>query len=243
VLINYFLLKYRHEKGVRISKVTAPTVNYLVNYSWPGNTRELEQTLRRALPTCKSNLLRIENVDWLYDREEESTETPQPAAQPDKPDQLNENTLAIPAITSEDFEDVYETVISKSEKSLFEQILQRCGGNVRKAARQLGISRTTLRTKIEKYDLGDMTRKRLPKNARTGLKKSENKPYKPVEEKPKPFVHAPLKIRRQSASPLKKDSRKKSGSKTKSGNKPQSKKKSQPRNKPHRMSGRRKRNN
>jgi len=171
VLINHFLLKYRHDLNVRIAKVTAPTVHYLMNYDWPGNVRELDKALKRSVVTCKTSLLRIENVDWLYFREEDQ-EKVIPQVPVDKPEPVQKkpgksaeslDTLAIPEFLIEDMENVYDIFITNQEKALFEQILVRCQGNVRKAARQLSISRTTLRTKLEKYSLNDMTRRRTTK--------------------------------------------------------------------------------
>ncbi len=49
--------------------------------------------------------------------------------------------------------DLYELILSQTEKPLLEVVLQQAQGNITKSAEMLGINRATLRKKLKKYDL------------------------------------------------------------------------------------------
>lgn len=148
-LVNHFLDKYSEmPPQVRFS-VSEDAMNELQSYNWPGNIRELENVIRRAIVLCKGNVITRELV-----REEFNMAKKFPAKSSDHEPTL-ESYLAIPGSGS-----LYERVIAKTEKDLLRMILRETGGNQVQAAKTLGISRVMLRNRIEKYDL---------KNIRIGL--------------------------------------------------------------------------
>ncbi|MCK5838937.1 MAG: sigma 54-interacting transcriptional regulator, partial [Bacteroidales bacterium] len=59
VLVNYFVKKLSKRVGKEIEKIPERTMNILMNYSWPGNIRELENVIERAMITSKGKTLRL----------------------------------------------------------------------------------------------------------------------------------------------------------------------------------------
>ncbi len=59
LLVNYFVKKLSKRVGKEIEKIPQRTMNILMNYSWPGNIRELENVIERAMITSKGKTLRL----------------------------------------------------------------------------------------------------------------------------------------------------------------------------------------
>ena len=60
-LAMFFLSRYARNLGKRIDGISAATTNKLTNYSWPGNIRELQNLIERALILCNGRILDLEN--------------------------------------------------------------------------------------------------------------------------------------------------------------------------------------
>ena len=64
VLVNHFLKKHSTRIGKQISKVPKKTMGLLMNYNWPGNIRELENIIERAMIISDGNKLQV--GEWLH---------------------------------------------------------------------------------------------------------------------------------------------------------------------------------
>ena len=95
----------------------------LYNYSWPGNVRELHHAMERAVILSESSML--QPTDFLFPEVETKTEGV--------------------VFDSYNLEDVEKTVIRKA--------LKKYAGNISHAARELGITRTSLYRRMDKYNL------------------------------------------------------------------------------------------
>ena len=62
LLINHFLKKYKSEFSKNISTVSSHALEALVSYPWPGNVRQLENEIYRAMVTTQTNSVQIENL-------------------------------------------------------------------------------------------------------------------------------------------------------------------------------------
>jgi transcriptional regulator of acetoin/glycerol metabolism len=102
-----------------------------MQYPWPGNIRELENVIERAISLSDDGLVRSEHLpdDVIY------------AVKPDHARYLFKNHQ----------EDSFN--LENSEYHLIVSSLEKCGGHVNAAAELLGISRRTLYRKIDKYNL------------------------------------------------------------------------------------------
>ena len=57
LLAEHFLEKYEQEHGKRIRRISTPAIDMLMAYHFPGNVRELENAIERAVLVCDSNVI------------------------------------------------------------------------------------------------------------------------------------------------------------------------------------------
>jgi len=67
LLVEYFIHRYAQRAGKRIRSVTKETSKLLQSYDWPGNIRELQNIIERAVIVCDSDTLSID-ARWLSGR-------------------------------------------------------------------------------------------------------------------------------------------------------------------------------
>jgi DNA-binding NtrC family response regulator len=142
LLIHHLVRRFGRELGKDVREVPDETLAVLRAYPWPGNVRELQSALKQAILTASGPRLRPEHLPPAV-RAGEPT-TPTPMADPD----ATGLTGFIRERLSAGSTDVYAEVIGRAERQLFVEVLAHAGYNLSKAARTLGISRTTLRAKM-----------------------------------------------------------------------------------------------
>ncbi|MDH3973717.1 MAG: sigma-54 dependent transcriptional regulator [Deltaproteobacteria bacterium] len=127
-LAEYFIDLNNPVFGKNIKGISRAAKDMILNYSWPGNIRELKNVMERAVILAKGETIDIDSL-------------------PRELLSAGENALAAPQGESHEMtlEDVEKYHIIKVHKML--------GGNKTKAAKLLGISRLTLRDKLKKYGL------------------------------------------------------------------------------------------
>jgi two-component system response regulator AtoC len=148
-LTEYFFHLYNRQLGTKVSHIDPSVFEKLASYSWPGNVRELANTINRSLILCKGEVMTAEDV--IFDVEGE-------AASFANEEEL-ENTLT--KMLDPLFTDIlrcwgtglHSNLLEKIEKFLVQKALAEMKGNQVQAAKLLGISRNTLRNRIEKYKL------------------------------------------------------------------------------------------
>ncbi len=144
-LTAYFLDKYGNAYRNEVMKPAPDLLDEMRKYSWPGNIRELENVLKRAVLLSKTDVIPKELV--LEEMEHR-------ARHPDEEDPDMDGTAEpVEDGSGPDGITLYEAVMSRTEKSLISRILKETRGNQVQAARILGISRMTLRKKIKKYGM------------------------------------------------------------------------------------------
>lgn len=62
LLINQILKKTCEDYGIEPKQISGGALNKLVSYSWPGNIRELENVIERAITLCESNIIYSEHL-------------------------------------------------------------------------------------------------------------------------------------------------------------------------------------
>jgi DNA-binding NtrC family response regulator len=130
--------------------VSEKVLEHFRNYTWPGNIRELENCLRRAVILCAGDVILEEHIE-LLDKERE--QGAQEVNQQKVIDRLTEKVQDIlPEIMNLFREGVHANVIETVEKAIILKVLEECGNNQVKAAEMLGISRNTLRHRLKKYE-------------------------------------------------------------------------------------------
>ncbi len=133
ILAQHFIEKHAALAGNRRVAISPHALDELVRHVWPGNARELEHVIERALAFCNGGEIRPEHI------------LPLPGAtSPMAPPPLEAPEQTHLGLT--------ETV-ADIEKRLILMALRSCGGNQARAAQRLGIPRTTLRDKMAKYSI------------------------------------------------------------------------------------------
>jgi len=142
LLVVHFLDKKNNpEAGRRIEGVEPVVLAHLQDYDWPGNIRELENVIERAV--VMSTNIRID----LTDLPPHIIADPQATVET----RPREETGTTHDLTR---------MVEEYEKNLIFLRLQKCSGNIAQAARALNIKRTTLRYKMIKYHLLDANPKK-----------------------------------------------------------------------------------
>ncbi|MGQ9573847.1 MAG: sigma-54 interaction domain-containing protein [Thermoguttaceae bacterium] len=145
-LVDYFVGRYAAEYGCPVRYVPDQTIRKLQSFNWPGNVRQLENCLRRAVLICKGEVLLPDHIDF---------ETPQQpgSAGPVSTDLEHRVDELVAELLEHLGHQAHASVLDMVEKSLIARALQRCGYNQVHTARMLAISRNTLRQRIQKYRL------------------------------------------------------------------------------------------
>jgi DNA-binding NtrC family response regulator len=142
LLAKHFLSVFDHKMKRGVSGFSDSVMDLLLNHSWPGNIRELEHVIERAYVLCNGDTITTEHLP----AEVMTAESPQSAvSEPAVP----RSVPAQPIPAAMDTEDEIERIIDA---------LRRTAGNKAKAARLLGMDRSTLYRKISSYniDLSDL---------------------------------------------------------------------------------------
>jgi transcriptional regulator with GAF, ATPase, and Fis domain len=127
LLARYFLRRFAVEQNKEIQDFASEAMRLLLDYPWLGNVRELENSIEHTAVLAKRSKVEISDL---------------PSAIRD----------AAPSLASE-----APGTIVENEKKLLQEALEECDWNKKKAALQLGISRSTLYDKIKKYQINKPT--------------------------------------------------------------------------------------
>ncbi len=148
LLSDLFIERYNEELGRSIYGMTDDAEEFLLKQDWPGNIRQLQNSIARAMVACRGELLTREDFQ-MFHRDLETEGTGKMAAEQTgvNPVRLMREETAVN--TGDSLQDIKRT----TEKRTIEQILEECGGNKSKAAERLGISRTMLYKKLKMYGL------------------------------------------------------------------------------------------
>jgi DNA-binding NtrC family response regulator len=147
-LVSYFLKKFNRELKKGIVGITPSAMEKNTSYGWPGNIRQLENVLKRAMVLCQGEWILEDQL--LFEKGWEKREAEEELAKKNVEDLLNslfEELSKTPA-ASQDLD-----MISILERGLILRALQKTKGNQLKASLVLGINRSTLRGKMDKYNI------------------------------------------------------------------------------------------
>ena len=132
LLVDFFLNKYCRELKAPLKSISKETMEMLVNYSWKGNVRELENTIERAIILCDGKMITPEHVSL----------SPLPLEAGLKNLPMN-GTL----------EDASKEALRIAETQRITKALKGTKGNKSRAAEVLQVSYKTLLTKIKEYHI------------------------------------------------------------------------------------------
>ncbi len=144
-LVSYFLKRFNKEMKKKILGITPPAMDKINSYDWPGNVRQLENILKRAIILCQGDWILDDQIFLEKDERIETKERWGIERIENLLDSLFEEFLKN-HMTYRDLD-----MISTFEKGLIIRALQKTKGNQVQAAQLLGINRSTLRGKMERY--------------------------------------------------------------------------------------------
>ncbi len=128
LLAEHFLEMYNKQLGKAVIGFSAPAMDLLVSYAWPGNVRQIEHEIERA-------------VTFAGDGELIS------------PDLFSEDITGWGTIVATDGKKPLTDAVEQVEKQMIRRAMRESGGNKARAARSLGISRRGLLNKLQRYHI------------------------------------------------------------------------------------------
>ena len=131
LFIEHFLKKYSSYFNKKIEEVSPEVYEYLLNYSWPGNIRELETTVLRMIVACKKPVITLKEIEEVFSLK----------------------TLSIKQEAFLSFEDAKKRILRSFEEKYIKEILLRCKGNITRAARKARVTRSFIYQKIKQYGI------------------------------------------------------------------------------------------
>jgi DNA-binding NtrC family response regulator len=128
-LTDHFIEKYNQRSDKKIKGISRPALRLLLDYSWPGNVRQLESTIERAVLLCEGDTIEPDDLPQEIRLKHFSS------------DRI---VFDIPSqgFSLEDF-----------EKELLMKAMEKSNGVIAKAAKLLGISYRTLQYRLEKFNI------------------------------------------------------------------------------------------
>jgi two-component system nitrogen regulation response regulator GlnG len=159
LLVDYFLKKSADLQKLPRKMISPEALSLLESYDWPGNVRELENVVQRAIVVAQGDVILTQNLPT------EIRGRTVPTVSEDKSSKPVSAPVNQQPATSEDLvslaqklfawarKDSKLRLIPAVERELIIQALRETNGNQVQAARLLGITRATLRKRIEKFKI------------------------------------------------------------------------------------------
>ncbi|MEN6488278.1 MAG: sigma-54 dependent transcriptional regulator [Smithella sp.] len=133
-LVDYFIDKFNKKLELSVG-IDSEVKDTLLRYDWPGNIRELENLIERMMLLAKDNLITVNEL----------------------PDEFKSGLEKLPLSQTDyekkPFKDFMRDHVENVERQMIIKCLEESGGNVTKAAKQMGLSRKGLQLKMIKYNL------------------------------------------------------------------------------------------
>ncbi len=136
-LVHHFIEKYAGELGEPVSGIDHRALDTLCSYTWPGNIRELENTIIHALIHAGTETLRVEDLPRQLQQPNFGGVSRAPEVSPEL------------SIHQKSFDDL----VRDYSKLIIEEALSASNGNKQKAARLLGIKRATFYNKLKDLEI------------------------------------------------------------------------------------------
>jgi len=133
LLAHFFLDQIGRQMGKALSGFTEDAMETLCEYAWPGNVRDLRNTIEQAAIVCSAGMIDEDHLPTFT------------GGAPDGSDTISRGSITL---------DVMDRSIRALEGQLVARVLGETSWNISKAAAILGINRTTLYNKIRLHSLG-----------------------------------------------------------------------------------------
>ena len=137
MLANYFLNKIVKDLRREIPVISGDAMKYLMEYSYPGNIRELKNMIERMVILCSDRNIDVEDLPLEIKMKSDTVE--------------NKTVIGVGPLKNILEQEIY--ALDEVEKVVIAMALQKTRWNKQETSKLLGIGRTTLYEKIRKYGL------------------------------------------------------------------------------------------
>ena len=131
LLIEHFIDQYATQAGKADVRMEADVLEVLSSYAWPGNIRELQNVIRRTLVMAKDRILKIDDL----------------------PGELVDRAGTTGLGTDRGFFYLRDQHAANFEREYLANLLERCQGDVSRAARESKLPRGTFYRILKKYQI------------------------------------------------------------------------------------------
>jgi two-component system nitrogen regulation response regulator GlnG len=157
LLINYFLRKFAQAQKQQPKSISQSALEALQHHQWPGNVRELENVVQRAIVVAKGDAILEHDLPAEVTGSNRPAAAAAPASSSAPAAQATADLNDVPAIARALFrwarQDPKRKIIATIERELIIAALAETGGNQVQASKLLGITRATLRKRVEKFGI------------------------------------------------------------------------------------------
>jgi transcriptional regulator with PAS, ATPase and Fis domain len=153
LLVGHFLEKYNKEAGRQVTEVPRDVLDALLAYSWPGNVRELENCIERAVVMSPNDIISLDLLpEEIRENRPDFTLVPNPGIETDPQSELRQAILKFLG-SRRDRNGIRDVLLGTAEETLLQYLLESGQYSQRELAELLGLSRVTLRKKMDQYGL------------------------------------------------------------------------------------------
>lgn len=140
LLARHFIKKFNRKFDCQVQGLSTGLEKLFLDYSWPGNVRQLEHVIEGAMNIIgEGQLIEREHVEtFLIEKDEDIV----------KGEKTEEDKVVV-----NDNDMVLTEELNEIEKKIIKETLQTTGGNITEAARKLGIKRQSLQYRLRKYNI------------------------------------------------------------------------------------------
>jgi nitrogen regulation protein NR(I) len=153
LLVNYFLKTFAKDQPGRPKSVAPGVIRALEKYHWPGNVRELENVIRRALVVAKGEAILPSDLPEEITGQGQTAGAPVTGTSAPGEGGVSDITALARQLFQWAKRDPKLKVLPAVERELVIQALKETNGNQIQAAKLLGITRATLRKRVEKFGI------------------------------------------------------------------------------------------
>ena len=138
LLAYHFLRKYAKEMKKSIKSISVDVMNMLTAYSWPGNVRQLENVIERAIVMAEGHTVTTEHLPFAVRTEMAHPNTPIP-----------KNSEELKEVKKK----LRESAVENIEKSFILDALTRNDWNISRSAKEVGMQRPNFQALMRKYNI------------------------------------------------------------------------------------------
>ncbi len=147
LLSEYFLCSYAAQNSIENPGITEKAIEKLMTYAWPGNVRELANTIQKAIIFNRGAPISAEDISAAIDGEKGVGDIPT-----HNPEDLLRKVVRKELRRGQQVS-LFESLMDQFAGIIIAEALMETDGNRSQAAKLLGLSRPTLHSKIDKYQL------------------------------------------------------------------------------------------